>query len=1321
MNAYRAPVAGLLLAMLSSASPQALAQADLESDRALAGLISRYADRRSIDLPVASEADGSMSVDLQGRYQHVMLGQLGGSGEVMLGCVASLAEANRFLGRNLETGERYPRSKAGEADAALIEAASLHGMSVAEFRFYSDLIDRSTPLLAPTASTFTIVNNDGAGEGFNSAAAPFLPAPGNTGANLGQQRLQLFNAAAAVWSGFLDSNVTVLVRSQFDPLMPCSPDGGVLGSAGTTTVHGNFPNAIFPNTWYHQALANKLRGADSNGAEPDLGATFNSDVDTGCLGAGSRFYYGLDNATPANTINLFVVLLHEIGHGIGFSSFTNASTGAFFSGFPDVWARFQFDRDQSLTWFNMPNDAARAASAINNNDLLWDGPNVRIASGFLTDGRDAATGRVELYTPATLEPGSSVSHYNTRATPNLLMEPSINTGLPLTLDLTRQLTRDIGWYRDTTADLVADTITTVAPSGGSLAVGANTNITWTNTGSFARNVTIELSTDGGTTFPTTIATDVANTGTRAWTVPNTPTAQARIRVREHDFAAPAGISAANFTISAGNTAPTFTPAGAIARQQGSASGAAVTVGTVADAQTAAGSLTVTQIGGGTATGITVGGITNTAGTVSATLAASCSAVAGTVRFQVSDGSLTGTGDLQLNVNANTAPTLTYANQTVAGGGGTTINPATGPSDNGSVSSVVLQGTGTYTGTISVNAAGVVTISNAAPIGTHTITIRAVDNCASVTDATFQLQVNNTAPSFTPAAAIARQQGSAAGAAVTVGTVADAQTAAGSLTVTQVAGGTATGITVAGITNTAGTVAATLAAACNATTGTVRFQVSDGSLNGTGDLQLNVSANTAPTLTYLNASVVGGAGTTVNPATGPGDNGSVTTVAVQSAGTYTGTISVNAAGVVTLSNAAPVGTHTITIRATDNCTTPTDASFQLQVTNTAPTFTPAGAIARQQGSAAGAAVTVGTVADAQTTAGSLTVTQVAGGTATGITVAGITNTAGTVAATLAASCSATTGTVRFQVSDGSLNGTGDLQLNVNANTAPILSYANASVVGGGGTAVNPATGPGDNGSVTTMAVQSAGTYTGTISVNAAGVVTLANAAPLGTHTITIRATDNCGTITDATFQLQVTNTAPGFTPASAIARQQGSAAGAAVTVGTVTDAQTPAGSLTVTQVAGGTASGIAVAGITNTAGTIAATLAASCSATAGTVRFQVSDGGLNGTGDLQLDVAANTDPVLTYANQSVGSGGGAVIDPASGPGDNGSVATIAVQSPGTYTGTISVDPAGVVTLANAAPPGAHVITIRATDNCAAVTDASFTLAVGADGVFANGFE
>ena len=64
-------------------------------------------------------------------------------------------------------------------------------------------------------------------------------------------------------------------------------------------------------------------------------------ADTGCLGAGSHFYYGLDNATPAGTINLFIVLLHELGHGLGSSSFTNGTNGQYLGNIPDIWARFQ--------------------------------------------------------------------------------------------------------------------------------------------------------------------------------------------------------------------------------------------------------------------------------------------------------------------------------------------------------------------------------------------------------------------------------------------------------------------------------------------------------------------------------------------------------------------------------------------------------------------------------------------------------------------------------------------------------------------------------------------------------------------------------------------------------------------------------------------------------------------------------------------------------------------------------------------------------------------------------------------------------------------
>jgi hypothetical protein len=580
---------------------------------------------------------------------------------------------------------------------------------------------------------------------------------------------------------------------------------------------------------------------------------------------------------------------------------------------------------------------------------------------------------------------------------------------------------------------------------------------------------------------------------------------------------------------AANAAPTFTPVAAISRQLGSPAGAAVTVGTVSDTQTAAGSLTVTQIAGGTATGITVTGITNTNGTITAMVSASCSATAGTVRFQVSDGSLTGTGDLQVNVTANTAPTLTYGNISVNTGASTTNSP-TSATDNGSITTYVVQSQGTYTGTISVNASGVVSISNAAPAGNHTITIRATDNCGATTNAQFTLTVNttNTAPTFTPAAAISRQQGSSTGASVMVGTVSDTQTAAGSLTVTQIAGGSATGITITGITNTAGTITAVVTASCTATAGTVRFQVSDGSLTGTGDLTVNVNANTAPALSYGNISVSASGSTSNSPVTAS-DNGSITGYVVQSQGTYTGTISVNASGVVSFSNAAPAGNHTISIRATDNCSATTDALFTLTVnsTNTTPTFTPATAISRQQGSAAGAAVTVGTVSDAQTAAGSLTVIQIAGGTATGITVTSITNTGGTITATVSASCSATTGTVRFRVSDGSLTGTGDLQVNVTANTAPTVGvYPNTLIAPGGSTTVTPSVAPADNGAIASItATATPNSFTGTLTANTqTGSLMITGANPAGTYNITVTLTDNCGAITTRSFMLTINNCA-----------------------------------------------------------------------------------------------------------------------------------------------------------------------------------------------------
>ncbi|HKA89013.1 MAG TPA: PA domain-containing protein [Haliangiales bacterium] len=54
--------------------------------------------------------------------------------------------------------------------------------------------------------------------------------------------------------------------------------------------------------------------------------------------------------------------------------------------------------------------------------------------------------------------GSSVSHWDTSAFPNLLMEPAINADLTHGLDLTLPEMRDIGWYPDADLDFVPDTI-----------------------------------------------------------------------------------------------------------------------------------------------------------------------------------------------------------------------------------------------------------------------------------------------------------------------------------------------------------------------------------------------------------------------------------------------------------------------------------------------------------------------------------------------------------------------------------------------------------------------------------------------------------------------------------------------------------------------------------------------------------------------------------------------------------------------------------------------------------------------------------------------
>ncbi|MGH9841961.1 MAG: putative Ig domain-containing protein [Blastocatellia bacterium] len=325
--------------------------------------------------------------------------------------------------------------------------------------------------------------------------------------------------------------------------------------------------------------------------------------------------------------------------------------------------------------------------------------------------------------------------------------------------------------------------------------------------------------------------------------------------------------------------------------------------------------------------------------MTASVVAACTASTASFTLTVTDNqSATANATLNVNVAANTTPTQgSYPGSSVAAGGSTTVTPSVAPSDNGSIVSLTASAPG-FTGTLSVNAAGVVSISNANPTGPFTVTVTATDNCGASSTASFSLTVSaaNNPPAIT-GATISRQQGSPASSSQ-VATVSDADQAANTLVVTVNGSSSATvnGVTVSGIgISAAGVVTASVVASCTASNASFTLTVTDNqSATAMAALTVNVAANTPPSLgTYPATGPINvGASATVTPSAPPSDNGSITGITATAPG-FTGTLTVNAAGVVSIANAGPAGTFTVTVTATDNCGAQTVRTFSLTVAAT----------------------------------------------------------------------------------------------------------------------------------------------------------------------------------------------------------------------------------------------------------------------------------------------------------------------------------------------------------------------------------------------------
>ncbi len=224
------------------------------------------------------------------------------------------------------------------------------------------------------AATIVIQNADAAGIGFNDTT-PVAPVGGNPGTTLGQQRLNAFQFAANIWGATLNTTTPITVRATWEPLT-CDATSAVLGSAGAASIWRDFSGATFNGTWYSAALANALTGVDLQTGTQEINARFNINLGkTGC-GESFPFYLGFDTNHGSGT-DLVTVLIHELSHGLGFQTFTSASSGTWNSGFPSIYDRFLFDNTTGKTWAQASmTDAERQASATGVNKLAWNGSRV---------------------------------------------------------------------------------------------------------------------------------------------------------------------------------------------------------------------------------------------------------------------------------------------------------------------------------------------------------------------------------------------------------------------------------------------------------------------------------------------------------------------------------------------------------------------------------------------------------------------------------------------------------------------------------------------------------------------------------------------------------------------------------------------------------------------------------------------------------------------------------------------------------------------------------------------------------------------------------
>lgn len=218
-------------------------------------------------------------------------------------------------------------------------------------------------------------------------------------------------AAVDVWTKNFKSSVPITVSV----LWEVQANHSILAAASPGRFFSGFTGAPDSTLWYASAMANSLAGKDLDPANAEVIIRLNSTN-------GPTLYLGTDGNCPRDKFDLESILLHELGHGLGFLS--NAEYDRFGNG--SVSQPTPYDAYAQLSdgrrLMDLPSGSAETGRAMTSS-LVWSGANgVKANNGV----------KPKLYTPNPYEPGSSISHLDETTFANSasdsVMTPNLTNG-----------------------------------------------------------------------------------------------------------------------------------------------------------------------------------------------------------------------------------------------------------------------------------------------------------------------------------------------------------------------------------------------------------------------------------------------------------------------------------------------------------------------------------------------------------------------------------------------------------------------------------------------------------------------------------------------------------------------------------------------------------------------------------------------------------------------------------------------------------------------------------------------------------------------------